>query len=156
MSNCIKINNKLHLQQYTFEDKIEFEGWYHRIKEENYRALLLIWNNGMNVYLIFKKIFFFRINIGFVSVIDCGLLNKEEKELINLFGVPKKYDGMFINDMRLAEKFRHKGIGTQIAHKIFESKNRYLLHPTEDGERFWKKFGFEYNKVGKFAVMDNR
>lgn len=57
MSNYIKITNKLHLQQYTFEDKIEFEVLYHRVQEENYRALLLIWNKGMNIYLIFKKSF---------------------------------------------------------------------------------------------------
>jgi len=75
---------------------------------------------------------------------------------MEILDLPRKFNGIFINDMRMGVPFRHKGIGTHIASKVFENKNIYMLDPTEDGETFWKKFGFEYNKVGKYAVMDNR
>lgn len=156
MSNCIQIDKNLYLNEYSYKDKEEFNEWYKRFPEPNYQALLIIWNRGIDVYLIFKKVFIWNINVGFISLIDYNKLSNREKEMMEMMQLPRRYNGTFINDMRISTFFRHKGIGTKVVTKIFESKNIYMLDPTEDGKRFWKKFGFEHNKDGKYAVLDNR
>lgn len=35
-------------------------------------------------------------------MIDCERLNNNEKKMMSLFDVPKKYNGVFINDMRMS------------------------------------------------------
>ena len=69
-------------------------------------------------------------------MIDCGCLNNNEKNIVSLFGVPKKYDGIFINDMRMSEPYRHKGIGTKVVNKILQNDKIYMLEPIEDGKTF--------------------
>lgn len=60
-----------------------------------------------------------------------------------MFGVPKKYSGIFINDMRMSVQQRHKGIGTKVVNKILSSDKTYMSEPVEDGKTFWMKFGFK-------------
>lgn len=70
--------------------------------------------------------------------------------------MPRKFNGLFINDMRIGTPFRRKGIGSKVIDKMLVEKNIYALDPVEDGQYFWKKFNFKYNKIGKLAVLDNR
>lgn len=85
-------------------------------------------------------------------MIDCGRLNNNEKNIVSLFGVPKKYNGIFINDMRMSEPHRHNGIGTKVVNKILQNDKTYMLEPVEDGKTFWKKFGFKEN--GKLSIRE--
>lgn len=92
-------------------------------------------------------------NIGFISMIDCGRLNSNVKKIITCpFGVPKKYSGIFINDMRMSVSQRHKGIGTRVVNRILRNDKTYMLEPVEDGKTFWKKFGFMEN--GKMSIRE--
>ncbi len=61
-------------------------------QEANYFAIKKIWNPGIEVILVYKR--FWRIisnNIGFISMIDCERLSNNEKKMVSLLGVPKKY-----------------------------------------------------------------
>lgn len=71
---------------------------------------------------------------------------------MNLFGVPEKYNGNFINDMRMSVSHRNKGIGTEVVNKILQNDKTYMLEPVEDGKTFWKKFGFK--EIGKLAIRE--
>lgn len=77
------------------------------------------------------------------KVRDCERLNNNEKKMMSLFGVPKKYNGVFINDMRMSAPQRHKGVGIKVVNKILRSNKTYMLEPVEDGKTFWKKFKFK-------------
>lgn len=85
-------------------------------------------------------------------MIDCGQLSNKEKRTLSLFGVPKKYSGIFINDMRMSVPQRHKGIGTKVVNKILSSDKTYMSKPVEDGKTFWMKFGFK--ESGKLSIRE--
>ena len=147
----IEIDKKIFLQVFRYEDIEEFSKICERSQEANYFAIKEIWNPGIEIILIYKR--FLRIlsnNIGFVSMIDCGQLSNKEMKILSLLGVPKKYSGIFINDMRMSVPQRHKGVGTKVVNKILRSDKTYMLEPVEDGKTFWKKFGFKEN--GKFSI----
>ncbi len=147
----IEIDKKIFLQVFQYEDIEAFTEVCERSQEANYFAIKKIWNPGIEVILVYKR--FWRIisnNIGFISMIDCGELSNKEKKMLSLFGVPKKYSGIFINDMRMSVSQRHKGIGTKVVNKILKSDKTYMLEPVEDGKTFWKKFGFKEN--GKLSI----
>ncbi len=149
----IKIDKKIFLQVFRYEDIEAFTQVCEQSQEANYFAIKRIWNPGINVILINKR--FLRIisnNIGFISMIDCKRLNNNEKNIVSLFGVPKKYNGIFINDMRMSESHRYKGIGTKVVDRILQNNKTYMLEPVEDGKIFWNKFGFKGN--GKFAIRE--
>ncbi len=149
----IEIDKKIFLQVFRYEDIEEFSQICERSQEANYIAIKEIWNPGIEVVLIYTH--FLRIisnNIGFISMINCERLNNKEKKMMSLFGVPKKCNGVFINDMRMSAPYRHKGIGTKVVNKILQDDKTYMLEPVEDGKIFWKKFGFKGN--GKFAIRE--
>lgn len=103
--------------------------------------------------LVYKR--FLRIisnNIGFISMIDCERLSNNEKKMVSLLGVPKKYKGIFINDMRMSVTCRYKGIGTKVVNKILQDDTTYMLEHVEDGKTFWEKFGFK--ETGKLAIRE--
>lgn len=56
--------------------------------------------------------------------------------MVNLLGAPKKYKGIFINDMRMSVTCRHKGIGTKVVNKILQDDKSYMLKSVEDGKIF--------------------
>lgn len=85
-------------------------------------------------------------------MIDCERLSNNEKKMVSLLGVPKKYKGIFINDMRMLVTCRHKGIGTKVINKILQDDKTYMLESVEDGKTFWKKFGFK--ETGKLAIRE--
>lgn len=152
----IEVDKKIFLQVFGYEDVEKFRWVCEQSQEDNYFAMLKIWNPGIKMILInlrYKR-FFRRINsnIGFISMIDCGRLNNNEKNIVSLFGVPKKYNGNFINDMRMSEPHRHNGIGTKVVNKILQNDKTYMLEPVEDGKTFWKKFGFKEN--GKLSIRE--
>ncbi len=91
-------------------------------------------------------------NIGFISTINCGQLSNNEKNIITLLGIPEKYNGIFINDMRMSKPYRYKGIGTKVVTKMLRNDKSYLLEPIEDGKVFWKKFGFK--EMDKLAIRE--
>ena len=141
----IEVDKKIFLQVFRYEDIEAFTQVCERSQEANYFAIKEI--------LVYKR--FWRIisnNIGFVSMIDCGQLSNKEKKMLSLFGVPKKYSGIFINDMRMSVPQRHKGVGTKVVNKILRSDKTYMLEPVEDGKTFWKKFGFK--EKGKVSVRE--
>lgn len=149
----IEIDKKIFLQLFRYEDIEEFSQVCERSQEANYFAIKRIWNPGIKVILINKR--FLRIisnNIGFISMIDCERLNNNEKNIVSLFGVPKKYNGIFINDMRISVSHRPIGIGTKVVNKILQNDKTYMLEPVEDGKIFWKKFGFK--ETGKLAIRE--
>lgn len=149
----IEIDKKIFLQVFRYEDIEAFTQVCERSQEANYFAIKEIWNPGIEVILVYKR--FWRIisnNIGFISMIDCEQLNNNEKKMMSLFGVPKKYNGVFINDMRMSAPQRHKGVGTKVVNKILRSDKIYMLEPVEDGKTFWKKFGFK--ETGKLAIRE--
>lgn len=150
----IEIDKKIFLQVFQYEDIEAFTQVCERSQEANYFAFKEIWNPGIEVALIYKRFLgIISNNIGFVSMIDCGRLNNKEKKIImSPFGVPKKYDGIFINDMRMSENHRHKGIGTMVVNMILQNDKTYMLEPVEDGKTFWKKFRFEEN--GKLSIRE--
>ncbi len=152
----IEVGKNIFLQVFEYEDVEKFRWVCEQSQEENYFAMLKIWNPGIKMILInlqYKR-FLRRINsnIGFISMIDCGCLNNNEKNIVSLFGVPKKYNGIFINDMRMSESYRHKGIGAKVVNKILQDDKTYMLEPIEDGKTFWKKFGFKEN--GKLSIRE--
>lgn len=149
----IEVDKKIFIQVFQYEDIEEFSQICERSKEANYFAIKTIWNSGIEVMLIYKR--FLRIisnNIGFISMIDCERLNSHEKKIVSAFGVPKKYNGIFINDMRMSLTQRYKGIGTRVVNKILQTDKTYMLEPVEDGKMFWKKFGFMEN--GKMSIRE--
>lgn len=149
----IEIDKKIFLQVFRYEDIEAFTQVCERSQEANYFAIKEIWNPGIEVILVYKN--FWRIisnNIGFISMIDCERLNNNEKKMMSLFDVPKKYNGVFINDMRMSVPQRHKGIGTKVVNKILQDDKTYMLEPVEDGKTFWKKFGFK--ETGKLALRE--
>lgn len=149
----IEIDKKIFLQVFRYEDIKAFTQVCERSQEANYLTIKRIWNPGIKVILINKR--FLRIignNIGFISMIDCEQLNNNEKNIVSLFGVPKKYNGIFINDMRISMSHRHIGIGTKVVNKILQNDKTYMLEPVEDGKIFWKKFGFK--ETGKLAIRE--
>lgn len=150
----IEIDKKIFLQVIRYEDIEGFSQICERSQEANYFAIKEIWNPGIEVVLIYKCFWgIISKNIGFVSMIDCGRLNNNEKKIImSPFGVTKKYNGIFINDMRMSVLQRHKGVGTKVVNKILRSDKIYMLEPVEDGKTFWKKFGFK--GTGKFAIRE--
>ena len=99
----IEIDKKIFLQVFRYEDIEAFTQVCERSQEANYFAIKEIWNPGIEVILVYKR--FWRIisnNIGFISMIDCERLNNNEQKMMSLFDVPKKYNGVFINDMRMS------------------------------------------------------
>lgn len=147
----IEIDKKIFLQVFRYEDIEAFTQVCERSQEANYFAIKEIWNPGIEVVLIYKRFLgILSNNIGFVSMVDCGQLSNKEKKILSLFGVPKKYSGIFINDMRMSVPQRHKGVGTKVVNKILRSDKTYMLEPVEDGKTFWKKFGFKEN--GKLSI----
>lgn len=149
----IEIDKKIFLQVFRYEDIEAFTQVCERSQEANYFAIKEIWNPGIEVILVYKR--FWRIisnNIGFISMIDCERLNNNEKKMMSMFGVPKKYNGVFINDMIMSAPQRHKGVGTKVVNKILRSDKIYMLEPVEDGKTFWKKFGFK--ETGKLALRE--
>ena len=149
----IEIDKKIFLQVFRYEDIEAFTQVCERSQEANYFAIKEIWNPGIEVVLIYKRFLgILSNNIGFVSMIDCGQLSNKEKKMLSLFGVPKKYSGIFINDMRMSVPQRHKGVGTKVVNKILRSDKTYMLEPVEDGKTFWKKFGFEED--GKLSIRE--
>ena len=149
----IEIDKKIFLQVFEYEDIEAFTQVCERSQEANYFAIKEIWNQGIKVILIYKRFLgIISNNIGFISMIDCGQLSNKEKRMLSLFGVPKKYSGIFINDMRMSVPQRHKGIGTKVVNKILISDETYLLEPVEDGKSFWMKFGFKEN--GKLSIRE--
>lgn len=149
----IEIDKKIFLQVFRYEDIEAFTQVCERSQEANYFAIKEIWNPGIEVILLYKR--FWRIisnNIGFISMIDCERLSNNEKKMVSLLGVPKKYKGIFINDMRISVTCRHKGIGTKVVNKILQDDKTYMLEPVEDGKTFWKKFGFK--ETGKLAIRE--
>lgn len=150
----IEIDKKLFLQVFRYEDIEGFSQICERSQEANYFAIKEIWNPGIEVVLIYKRFLgIISNNIGFVSMIDCGRLNNNEKKIIMCpFGVPQKYNGILINDMRMSVPQRHKGVGTKVINKILRSDKIYMLEPVEDGKTFWKKFGFKEN--GKLSICE--
>ena len=149
----IEIDKKIFLQVFRYEDIEAFTQVCERSQEANYFAIKEIWNPGIEVVLIYKRFLgILSNNIGFVSMIDCGQLSNKEKKILSLFGVSKKYSEIFINDMRMSENHRHKGIGTRVVNKILKNDKTYMLEPVEDGKTFWKKFGFEEN--GKLSIRE--
>ena len=147
----IEIDKKIFLQVFQYEDIEAFTQVCERSQEANYFAIKEIWSPGIEVVLIYKRFLgILSNNIGFISMIDCGCLNNNEKNIVSLFGVPQKYNGIFINDMRMSEPHRHKGIGTKVVNKILQDDKTYMLKPVEDGKTFWKKFGFKEN--GKLSI----
>ena len=72
--------------------------------------------------------------------------------MLSPLGVPPKYKGLFINDMRMLMTQRHKGVGTKVVNKILRSDKTYMLEPVEDGKTFWKKFGFKED--GKLSIRE--
>lgn len=133
-------------------NKVVFPFWNDEVNKaitEIYRVK----NQMQNVGVRLKR--FLRIisnNIGFISMIDCERLSNNEKKMVSLLGVPKKYKGIFINDMRMSVICRHKGIGTKVVNKILQDDKTYMLEPVEDGKTFWKKFGFKED--GKLAIRE--
>ena len=126
----IEIDKKIFLQVFEYEDIEAFTQVCERSQEANYFAIKEIWNPGIEVVLIYKRFWgIISNNIGFVSMIDCGRLYNKEKKLLSLFGVSKKYSGIFINDMRMSVPQRHKGIGTKVVNKILRSDKTYMLDP---------------------------
>ncbi|MEJ8755180.1 hypothetical protein [Coprococcus sp. HCN-4056] len=149
----IEIDKKIFLQVFEYEDIEAFTQVCERSQEANYFAIKEIWNQGIKVILIYKRFLgIISNNIGFISMIDCGQLSNKEKRMLSLFGVPKKYSGIFINDMRMSVPQRHKGIGTKVVNKILSSDETYMLEPVEDGKSFWMKFGFKEN--GKLSIRE--
>lgn len=149
----IEIDKKIFLQVFEYEDIEAFTQVCERSQEANYFAIKEIWNQGIKVILIYKRFLgIISNNIGFISMIDCGQLSNKEKRMLSLFGVPKKYSGIFINDMRMSVPQRHKGIGTKVVNKILSSDKTYMLEPVEDGKSFWMKFGFKEN--GKLSIRE--
>lgn len=149
----IEIDKKIFLQVFQYEDIEAFAQVCERSQEANYFAIKEIWNHGIEVVLIYKRFLgILNNNIGFVSMIDCERLSNNEKKMVSLLGAPKKYKGIFINDMRMSVTCRHKGIGTKVVNKILQDDKAYMLEPVEDGKTFWKKFGFEEN--GKLSIRE--
>lgn len=149
----IEIDKKIFRQVFRYEDIEAFTQVCERSQEANYFAIKEIWNPGIEVILVYKR--FWRIisnNISFISMIDCERLNNNEKKMMSLFDVPKKYNGVFINDMRMSVPQRHKGVGTKVVNKILQNDKTYMLEPVEDGKIFWKKFGLKEN--GKLALRE--
>ena len=149
----IEVDKKIFLQVFRYEDIEAFTQVCERSQEANYFAIKEIWNPGIEVILLYKR--FLRIisnNIGFISMIDCERLSNNEKKMVSLLGVPKKYKGIFINDMRMSVICRHKGIGTKVVNKILQDDKTYMLEPVEDGKTFWKKFGFKED--GKLSTRE--
>lgn len=67
------------------------------LKKLTILRLKKIWNPGIEVILVYKR--FWRIisnNIGFISMIDCERLSNNEKKMVSLLGVPKKYKGFLL------------------------------------------------------------
>ena len=149
----IEIDKKIFLQVFRYEDIEAFTQVCERSQEANYFAIKEIWNPGIEVVLIYKRFLgIITNNIGFISMIDCERLSNNEKEMVSLLGAPKKYKGIFINDMRMSVPQRHKGVGTKVVNKILRSDKTYMLDPVEDGKTFWKKFGFK--EKGKVSVRE--
>jgi len=149
----IEIDKKIFLQVFQYEDIEAFAQVCERSQEANYFAIKEIWNHGIEVVLIYKRFLgILNNNIGFVSMIDCERLSNNEKKMVSLLGAPKKYKGIFINDMRMSVTCRHKGIGTKVVNKILQDDKAYMLEPVEDGKTFWKKFGFK--GTGKLAIRE--
>lgn len=149
----IEIDKKIFLQVFEYEDIEAFTQVCERSQEANYFAIKEIWNQGIEVILIYKRFFgIISNNIGFISMIDCGQLSNKEKRMLNLLGVPPEYSGIFINDMRMSVPQRHKGVGTKVVNKILRSDKIYMLEPVEDGKTFWKKFGFK--EKGKLSIRE--
>ena len=149
----IEIDKKIFLQVFEYEDIEAFTQVCKWSQEANYFAIKEIWNPGIEVVLIYKRFLgILSNNIGFVSMIDCKRLSNNEKKMVSLLGVPKKYKGIIINDMRMSVTCRHKGIGTKVVNKILQDDKTYMLEPIEDGKTFWKKFGFKEN--GKLSIRE--
>lgn len=105
----IEIDKKIFLQVFEYEDIEAFTQVCEQSQEANYFAIKEIWNQGIKVILIYKCFLgIISNNIGFISMIDCGQLSNKEKRMLSLFGGPKKYSGIFINDMRMSVPQRHK------------------------------------------------
>ena len=147
----IEIDKKVFLQKYQYADFEAFSSVCVRSGEANYMAIREIWNSGIEVYLIYKRFWFINNNIGFVSMIDSRKLRPKEKKAFSALGIPKWYNGIFINDMRMSIPYRHKGIGSKVVGKILRKNISYMLEPIEDGKYFWNKFGFEMDYSGKYA-----
>lgn len=81
-------------------------------------------------------------------MIDCNKLSNKERDLLQYIDVPRKFNGLFVNDMRIGVPFQGKGIESKVIEKMLVEKNIYALDPVEDGQHFWKKFSFEYNRNG--------
>lgn len=93
----IEIDKKIFLQVFQYEDIEAFTKVCERSQEANYFAIKKIWNPGIEVILVYKR--FGRIisnNIGFISMIDCERLSNNEKKMVSLLGVPKKYKGFLL------------------------------------------------------------
>ena len=149
----IEIDKKIFLQVFQYEDIEAFAQVCERSQEANYFAIKEIWKHGIEVVLIYNRFLgILNNNIGFVSMIDCERLSNNEKKMVSLLGAPKKYKGIFINNMRMSVTCRHKGIGTKVVNKILQDDKAYMLEPVEDGKTFWKKFGFEEN--GKLSIRE--
>lgn len=149
----IEIDKKIFLQVFQYEDIEAFTQVCERSQEANYFAIKEIWNQGIEVVLIYKRFLgIITNNIGLISMIDCERLSNNEKKMVSQLGAPKKYKGIFINDMRMSVTCRHKGIGTKVVNKILQDDKAYMLEPVEDGKTFWKKFGFK--GTGKLAIRE--
>lgn len=63
-------------------------------------------------------------------------LRPKEKKAFTALGIPKGYNGIFINDMRMSIPYRYKGIGSKVVGKILRNDVSYMLEPIEDGKFF--------------------
>lgn len=139
----INLPRKISMHVYEYADKEQFKDQYAGA-DENLLALYIIWQEGMSVYIALRRVLFWNVPVAFASLIDCANLSGEAKKLCELFDIPKKYGGVFINDFRVAIPFRGKGYGKMIASELIKKKKgKYLLKAEEDGTWFWPRLGFK-------------
>jgi len=101
--------------------------------------------------LVIKKSLIKKYKILAYSIVEKDL---EYLYMENLISKDYNNDGtyIFIFDFMVKRRARNKGIGRKLAeyliYEIFRDK-KILLQPDQDGQWFWRKFGFESDNLSE-------
>lgn len=142
--------------EYNFNTRVEYSAFVKKINKSNCMNTLNIqtFSKGKKIFLLIEKGFFKKYKIIGYAIIY------EDLQLCFFNNISEEYDRdsntIFISDFMIDYPYRNKGIGKYFAKYIIDEvykQKDIILQPDEDGNWFWKKFGFIPDNISKNLTL---
>lgn len=139
--------------RYNYDTRIEYYKFIRKYNRSEFLSTLNIqtFSKEKTIYLVIEKSILRKYKI-----IGYAIIYEDLHVICFSNDISKKYDRdintIFIGDFMTDYSYRNKGIGKQLARYIinFEYKDKnIILQPVDDGNWFWKKFGFVNDEISQ-------